>query len=47
MHNGGRNFEDASKLHDEQIIPRVKEMIQDFISDIDGLTLTIIDKEDT
>lgn len=47
MHNGGRNFEDASKLHNEQIIPRVKKMIQEFISDIDGLILTIIDKEDT
>jgi len=47
MHNGGRNFEDASKFHNEQIIPRVKEMIQDFINDIDGLTLTIIDKNDT
>ena len=47
MHNGGRNFEDASKLHNEQIVPKVKEMIQEFISGIDGLILTIIDKEDT
>ena len=33
--------------HNEQIVLRVKEMIQDFINEIDGLTLTIIDKKGT